>query len=343
MRRTLIANLRCPATGEALHLEATRLDGDEVLEGRLAADSGRSYAIRDGIASFVDATVLESQTVESFRQKWATHDYYREHTHRFYTDWYLQRYGFLDLAGLRAAMQGVRFALDAGTGAGRDAINLADSSDAVVFAVDTAWDALSNCRRRGQSERVEFLHADIHALPFPDGFLDFVNCDQVIHHTPDPRMAFEALSRKLRRGGDICCYVYRKKAAVREFTDDYVRDKIRALPVKEALKVCEPITKLGRSLASLKITVDVEEDIPLLGIKKGPIDLQRFFHWNVLKCFWNDEFDFFTNNVVNFDWYHPENCHRFEPSEFRAWFAQGWEIQAWDVQEAGISCRARKT
>ena len=24
-----------------------------------------------------------------------------------------------------------------------------------------------------------------------------------------------------------------------------------------------------------------------------------------MKCFWNDDFDFFTNNVINADWYHP--------------------------------------
>ncbi len=85
-----------------------------------------------------------------------------------------------------------------------------------------------------------------------------------------------------------------------------------------------------------------EEDIPVLGIYKGKTDLQRFIHWNVMKCFWNDEFDFLTNNIINFDWYHPENCFRFEPAEFRQWFADGWEIEAWDVREAGISCRARK-
>jgi hypothetical protein len=70
--------------------------------------------------------------------------------------------------------------------------------------------------------------------------------------------------------------------------------------------------------------------------------LQRFIHWNVLKCFWNEEFDFFTNNVINVDWYHPQHCFRFEPEEFRAWFDEGWRIEAWDVRDAGISCRARK-
>ena len=32
-----------------------------------------------------------------------------------------------------------------------------------------------------------------------------------------------------------------------------------------------------------------------------------------MKCFWNDDFDFFTNNVINADWYHPIHCFRYTP------------------------------
>jgi SAM-dependent methyltransferase len=221
-------------------------------------------------------------------------------------------------------------------------VTFAENSRATVYGVDTAWEPLVLAHREVQHPGIAFVHADINQLPFPDEFFDLVNCDQVIHHTPEPRSTFENLRRKLKPGGQICCYVYRKKAVVREFTDDFIRERIADLPIDEALAVCEAITKLGQTLAGLKVKVDVEQEIPILGIPKGEIDLQRFFHWNVMKCFWNDDFDFFTNNIVNFDWYHPRHCHRFEPDEFRAWFAEGWEIQAWDVQEAGISCRAIK-
>ncbi len=108
------------------------------------------------------------------------------------------------------------------------------------------------------------------------------------------------------------------------------------------MQACEGITQLGRTLADLNVTIDIQQDIPVLGIKKGKQDLQRFIHWNVMKCFWNDDFDAFTNRIINYDWYHPENCFRFSPEEFREWFDTGWEVQSWDVQESGISCRARK-
>ncbi len=342
MNESALKNLICPTSLGTLRIAAEAQNGSDIQEGKLIAGEEQSYPIHQGIPSFVDAEVARNQTVNSFAQKWARHRYYREHTRRFYTQWYLDRYGFFETDRLRSFLEGMTHILDAGTGSGRDAVNFAEHSTATVYAVDTAWEALEVARRQIAEPRVAFVHADLHHLPFADGFFDFINCDQVIHHTPDPREAFEILRRKLKPGGQICCYVYRKKSPIREFTDDHVRERISKLPADEALETCDAITKLGRTLAELHLTVEIEEDIPILGIPKGPIDLQRLFHWHLFKCFWNEEFDFFTNNIVNFDWYHPEYCFRFEPDEFRAWFAEGWEIRAWDVQESGISCRARK-
>jgi SAM-dependent methyltransferase len=331
-----------PATGRSLRLKADPVTTGNWPDGELTGD-GRIFAVRKGIPSFLDDSTTADQTVGSFNQKWARHRYYREHTRDFYTRWFLDRYAFFEPDRLANSLRDARFILDAGTGSGRDAVNFALHSTALVYAVDTSWEALSAARRQISDERVIFVHADLHRLPMPDGFFDFINCDQVIHHTPEPRRAFEALTRKLRPGGQMCCYVYRKKSPIREFTDDYVRQRISHLPADEALALCEGFTRLGRTLAGLNLTVEIEEDVPFLGIQKGPMDLQRLFHWHIMKCFWNDEFDFFTNNIINFDWYHPQHCHRFEPDEFRTWFAEGWDILAWDVREAGISCRARRT
>lgn len=341
MKQSLLETLVCPDSGEPLRLDVIESAGDDVLEGKLNGGAA-AFAIHAGIPEFVSRDVLETQTVRSFAQKWSSHDYYRRETARFYTEWYLQRYGFGDEDGLREFLSTKTLVLDAGTGTGRDAANFARLSKAEVLAVDTSIDALRVARKDVDHPRVCFIHADINRLPVPDESFDFISCDQVIHHTPDPRATFENLCRKLKPGGHLCCYVYRKKAPIREFTDDFVRDRLSGLQNDEALKFCEGITCLGQTLANMKATVEIKEDIPALGISKGSYDLQRFFHWNVMKCFWNEEFDFVTNNIINFDWFHPELCFRFEPDEFRSWFAGGWEIEAWDEQEAGLSCRARK-
>lgn len=342
MNTTLLEKLVCPETQARLSLTDPRYDGDDVRDGVLCANGSARYPIHDGIPRFVPETDEVAQTAESFGQKWRKHEYYREHTARFYTEWFLKRYGFDNSEALGDLLRSASFLLDAGTGSGRDAVNFAKLTDGTVFAVDLTSGSLENARRTVDLPNIAFLQADINRLPFPDEFFDFINCDQVIHHTPDPPAAFAHLAAKLKCGGQICVYVYRKKAVVREFVDDCVREKIKHMSLDEALAACEGITRLGKTLADLDVTIDVEQDIPVLGIKRGTLDLQRFVHWNLFKCFWNDEFDFFTNNVINVDWYHPENCFRYQPEEFRSWFDEGWDIIAWDVQEAGLSCRARK-
>ena len=335
-----------PETNSPLVVELEDAAGS-VGEGWLVAPAGQRYEIREGIPSFVAKETMDEQTVRSFDEKWEKHKTYREETRAFYTDWYLARFGFGDRAGLSRFLEDKKLILDAGTGAGRDAANFVELAPASrVFGIDTAWHALVTSARNARQEaggkpQARLVHADIHRLPFADGSFDFINCDQVIHHTPEPRVAFEALARKLRVGGEIAVYVYRKKSVIREFTDDYVRERIKHGSFEDALAVTSAITKLGKAFAELNQRVRIEEDLTVLGIEKGDYDVQRFLHWHVLKCFWNPTFDFFTNNVVNADWYHPVHCHRFTPEEFRAWF-QDWDILAWDEQEAGISCRARK-
>ena len=83
--------------------------------------------------------------------------------------------------------------------------------------------------------------------------------------------------------------------------------------------------------------------IPMLGIKAGKQDLQRFIYWNMFKCYWNDTMDWDANVITNFDWYHPLHAHRHTPEEVRGWCAaEGLAIEHFDEQESGISVRAKK-
>ncbi|HHH28322.1 MAG TPA: class I SAM-dependent methyltransferase [Polyangiaceae bacterium] len=343
MQESKVQQLVSPESAEALTLNVDERRGDDVVSGSLAAGD-RRYAIESGIPRFVPTDVMDDQTVQSFAQKWEKHDYYRRHTAGFYTQWYVDRYGFETEEGLRGFLAGKKNVLDAGTGSGRDAANFARLTEepTQVWGVDTAFISLQRASKEIGDARIGFVNADINQLPFPDEFFDVISCDQVIHHTPEPRATFANLRRKLAVGGTICCYVYRKKAVIREFVDDYVRDRVADLPIDEALEAMTGITALGKALAELDQTLELVEDIPVLGIKKGTYDLQRFVHYNIMKCFHNADFDDFTNNIVNVDWYHPRYCFRYTPDEFRAWFDEGWEIQHFDEREAGLSCRALK-
>src|SRR5262249_34699661 len=144
---------------------------------------------------------------------------------------------------------------------------------AQVYGVDTAWDALLTTSQELQRQNLALVHADVNRLPFADEFFDVINCDQVIHHTPDPPATLLHLRRKLKVGGQIFCYVYRKKSVIREFVDDYVRERINDMPIDDALELCEGFTKLGKAFAELRTAVEIAEDIPILGIKRGRYDV----------------------------------------------------------------------
>ncbi len=346
MKRSLVEQLREPVTGERLTLVAVDPDGDEIEAGVLRSESGASYPIIDGVPRLIrDAEMGEEQkkTVESFSWKWQKAEQYRTATLEHYTRWYLDRYGFRTEEALGQFLAGKTRMLDAGTAHGRDAaLYTRTTTSGEVFGIDISLGIRAAYRDFRDAPRMNFVQADLAKLPFPERFFDFIGCDQVIHHTPDTRASLGSMLKHLAVGGHVCFYVYRKKGPIREFCDDYIRERTTQMSPEECLRFSEAMTKLGKALSDLKVTVDVPEDIPLLGIKAGKQDVQRFIYWNVFKCYWNDTMDWDANVITNFDWYHPLHAHRHTPEEVRAWCAEeNLEIEHMDVQESGISVRAR--
>ena len=155
--------------------------------------------------------------------------------------------------------------------------------------------------------------------PFADAMFDFVIADGVLHHTPDTRAAVEALLKKVKPGGEFFFYVYRKMGAARQFSDEHIRAQFKQLEPEACYAACEGLTELGRELSRLNATIRLEKGVPALGIPPGQHDVQRLLYYNFVKCFWNEAFDFETNNMVNFDWYHPHNAWQHTEEEVRTW------------------------
>lgn len=138
-------------------------------------------------------------------------------------------------------------------------------------------------------------------------------------------------------------YIYAKKGPIREFVDDYIRERIRNLSDDEAWEKLKPLSKLGKVLGDLGIQIEIDENIDLLGIAKGKYDLQRFFYWHVAKLYYDRGYSLDEMNLVNFDWYRPLNAHRHSPEEVRGWCEElGLSIDRMHVEEAGITVIARK-
>jgi ubiquinone/menaquinone biosynthesis C-methylase UbiE len=287
------------------------------------------------------------QTADTFTRKWESiPEYgYSVESEKFRLQWYLHRYGWTETEFSRF-LRTRRMILDAGTGLGSHVKMYADmvaGTRALVFGVDLSDSIHIANQRVGRMDNVHLLQADINRLPFPDRQFDFIVADQVIHHTPDTREAFRNLVRLLDDGGQIAIYVYNKKAAIRELVDDYIRGLTTRMTWEECVEFCEQVTLLGKALTEMKAVVDVEQDIPLLGVKAGKQDAQRFIYWNIMKCFWNPDLDMRTNVMVNADWYHPVYAWRHTPAEVEEWFRdERLEIVFERVEESGISVRGRK-
>jgi len=204
-------------------------------------------------------------------------------------------------------------------------------------AIDTAYG------RFHEYERLSLLQADIARLPFRSEFFDVISCDQVLHHTPDPPTYFTRLTTLLKPGGRLLLYVYRVKGPIREFTDDHLRSLVARDSLEACVELCEKLTRLGRNLSHLRATIEIEDDIPELGITRGRYDVQRLLYDHVLKCFWNDDYDFATNAMVNFDWYRPIHAFRYTEADVRKWASNaGMAIEHFQVAPSGISTIMKK-
>jgi SAM-dependent methyltransferase len=206
-------------------------------------------------------------------------------------------------------------------------------------AIDVSDAAFTTFENTRHLPNCTVVQADLMQAPLSDGAFDLVVADGVLHHTPDTRAALLALYRKVRPGGQLFFHVYRRMGPARQFTDAHIRGELGRLSPEECLAACEGLTQLGRELSRLGATITLEKPIPVLGIPAGTHDVQRLLYDHFVKCFWNDAFDFETNNMVNFDWYHPHHAWQHTEDEVRGWLdALGVSAFAFhDANPNGIS------
>ncbi|GAB3447122.1 class I SAM-dependent methyltransferase [Actinophytocola sediminis] len=127
-------------------------------------------------------------------------------TYRDFVEKY-QLYLYKMLAGrvCRSLPETVSTIVDLGTGPGYLTAELALRTNAVVDAVDInpAMHELAAAEfaQAGVTDRVRIVDADVHALPFADGYADLVVSYSCFHHWADPVVALNECHRILRPGG----------------------------------------------------------------------------------------------------------------------------------------------
>jgi len=279
-----------------------------------------SYSILDGIPNFVDSVKdqIQKQVQNSFGEKWTQSDF--GHDEKEFEEKIKPIY--LEMMGLTENDLKIfknKLVLEVGIGSGSSSklwapqskeFHGVDISKAVYHVTNSLKNLVHN---------PILSQADINNLPYLDESFDFVVSNGVFHHTPNTKLALRNCLKKLKLDGSCIFYIYKKKAPLREFSDDYVRNQISNLSYDDAWEKMKSFTDFGKSLSNQKIEIFIPSDIDTLGIKKGKYDLQRFIYDFIFKCFWNDSWEFDYSNLVNVDWYHPKYCWRHTEEEIISW------------------------
>ena len=349
MKRALLDLLVDPLTQGPLTVTAGALAPDgSITEGVLTGDAGDRYEIRASVPRFVRTDDDgQLQTSETFGYKWGRRDSYGDSAAiDAYRTWLLTKYGYGSVEAWASYFDGRERILDLGCGSGYSSALWLDTPHwtgrAMWVGVDIS-EAIDVARDRlGVVGNTHLVQADAMRMPFAPGSFDTIFSEGVLHHTPSTRLALLAAARLLAPGGDLHFYVYRKKAPVREFTDDHVRAAVASMTNEEAWEAMRPLTKLARDLSRLGASVEVD-DVPVLGIKAGRYDVQRLIYWSFAKLFWNDSYPFEANLHVNFDWYRPRYANRQTEAEVRAWCDEAQlRIERLHAEESGFSVIATK-
>lgn len=290
---------------------------------------------------------IKEQTFQSFKDKWENNTNLAfaqtldENSDVF--KWIVGRNGFSNGEELAGFLKGKKRILDAGCGNGRVTALLTKyaDDDAKIVGIDltAAHVAAENLK---DFKNVSIFQKDLLDDLSDLGTFDFIYSQEVLHHTADPKKSFDNLVKLLRPEGEIAIYVYKIKAPLREYADDYVRDIISGMSYEESSKALDEITEFGRVVAEKGITIQVPK-VDVLGIEAGEYDLQRFMYHFFFKAYWNNMFSREENNAINYDWYHPQIATRHSLEEVLGWYSNNnLGVTHQFLDHYGITVRGKK-
>jgi SAM-dependent methyltransferase len=258
-------------------------------------------------------------------------------------NWIINRNGFKTPGELSNFLENKNRILDAGCGNGRVTalLNKYSRKDAKIVGIDLTAAKVAEENLR-QFDNISFFEKDLLDDMRDLGKFDFIYCQEVLHHTKDPKKAFMNLVKLLDNKGEIAIYVYKKKSPAREYLDDFIRDKVSNLEYDDSIELMREVTDFGKSLTEMQVKVDIPE-VSLLDIPKGRYDIQRLVYNFFFKCFWNAELTYEENVLINYDWYHPQLCTRHTIEEIVEWYDHaGLIITQQNVDPYGITVRGVK-
>lgn len=297
-----------------------------------------------------DTAKSQKQTAESFGYKWSLKESYSSPEMKLAVrDWLYKKYFDESIAQKRIVLEKnqKKRILDVGCGAGLSFLSLFDdclegnfyTGIDISSAVDLCRENFKNLGLNGRFIRQDMFSLDLSEM----GLFDLIFSEGVMHHTPSVANAIKKLSAFLSKDGKFLFYIYKKKAPIREFSDDFIREKLSRMSDRDSWDAISQITELGELLSNLSVTINIPRDISLLEIPAGEHDIQRLFYNYIFKCYFNSNLTFNESNHVNFDWYKPTLCHRHTAEDVNG-FLEDADLAVIRLfeDESGISVIAKR-
>ncbi len=230
-------------------------------------------------------------TFKFFNYKWKRVPNWTKDTEKMYREWYLKRYGYETLDNLKEFLKDKKYVLEAGCGLGRDSKMFAElNNETHIVAIDQSGNALKVARKYLEKfNNCEVMQADITNFVYLEKF-DFISCDQVIHHTPNPGDTLKHFFEHLNVNGVVNFSVCKKRNEMRDLVDEKIFEKVSKMTPKQLWTFARTVTVFGKALHDLHIDM-------------GDESLQRYVHNNLFRCWYNPRIDFRLCISSNYDWF----------------------------------------
>ena len=283
-------------------------------------------------------TIQNKNTFRFFNYKWKKVPHWGNATSKLYIKWYLRRYKYNNLNNLKKFLKDKKNILEAGCGLARDTILFAKlNKKSNLHACDQSPIAVKFSKKYTRKyNNVSIFRQDI-TKKFKNNIKhDFISCDQVLHHTPNPKKTLNNLFSILNKDGYLNFFVCKKKNSYRDLLDDHIMNNFRNKSPRKLWDFAVEVTKFAKTLHNLKIK-NVKFN------KKKYSNLQLFFHFNSFRAWYNPEINFDLSVSSNYDWF--SNNPRYSMDDVKKILKSinGYKIISIFEDDASISVSIKKT
>ena len=270
----LLSLVQCPRCRSALDAP----DGAAELRCR---GCGTAYPVTRGIPRFAGEPY-----VESFGRQWNRYDVARDEE---------DEATFAVKTGVDPHDLNGKLVLDAGCGGGRYA-RLLGRHGARVVGVDLSAAVEKAATLCADLPGVAIVQADLLDLPLAERRFDLVFSIGVLHHSPDPRRAFAQVAARVKPGGRLSVWLYRKNTPPQEWINSGLRVLTSRLPARVLEPLCVGLGVLG--------------GVPVLNRTANKVvNFSNHPDWTLRVC-------------DSFDWYAPRYQSHHTVEELSRWFAE---------------------